>query len=187
MRVLAIDFETANSSPASACSIGFCLWEEGEVKDSREILIKPHYSVGYFAWQNIRIHGIHPEDVEFAEEWPYVFWQIRDLFTDSVVIAHNALFDIGVLKALNQLYGIDMDDFVYLDTVKISRMINPGLENHRLNTVCDYLEVGLNHHQAQSDAFGCLAILEEAMEVFGEYDVEALMDAMYYHGSHYVK
>ena len=185
MRILAIDFETANSHPASACSIGYCLWDEGEVVDSQEILIRPHPLHGTFQYWNIRIHGITPDMVEFSEEWPMVFLQIKDLFKDSIVVAHNAPFDIGVLRALNQLYRIDMDDFVYLDTVTISRLINPGLVNHRLNTVCEYLNVDLNHHHAQSDSFGCMAIMEEAMEQFGEYDVETLMEKMYMPGRHY--
>ncbi len=187
MRILAIDFETANGNMASACSIGYCLWSEGEVIDSQEILIKPHRSCNYFQYFNVQIHGITPDMVAFSDEWPFVFWQIKDHFRDSVVVAHNAPFDIGVLHALNDLYKIDMDDFVYLDTVQISRILNPGLINHKLNTVCDYLNVDLNHHHAQSDAFGCLAIMEEAMEQFGEYDIEKLMDLMYMHGRHYLR
>ena len=187
MKVLAIDFETANSKPESACSLGYCLWSQGEIIDSQEILIRPHQSVNYFQYQNVRIHEITPEMVEFCDEWPMVFWQIKDYFNDSLVIAHNARFDIGVLRSINKLYGIEMNDFPYLDTVEISRAIHPYLENHKLNTVAEYLDIDLQHHHAKSDAFGCLAILENAMETYGEYDVQELIARMFLNYKHYLK
>ncbi len=187
MRVLAIDFETANGSMASACSIGYGLMDKGEILRSDEILIRPHPSVNYFNYGNINIHGITPDMVEFADDWPMVFWQIKDLFRDSVVVAHNARFDMTVLKSVNELYDIHMDDFVYVDTVNISRVIHPGLPNHRLNTVCEYLGYGLNHHHAGSDALGCLAIIQDAFESYETYDIEELMNIMYMRPLHYSK
>lgn len=187
MRVLAIDFETANGSFASACSIGYGLMDGGEILRSDEILIKPHPSVNYFNHGNISIHGITPDMVKFADDWPMVFWQIKDLFKDSIVVAHNARFDISVLKAINELYDIYMDDFLFVDTVNISRVIHPQLVNHRLNTVCEYLGYNLNHHHAGSDALGCLAIVQDAFETFDTYDIEKLLDVMCMRSYHYNK
>ena len=178
MRVLAIDFETANGSSASACSIGYCLWNDGEILENREILIKPHPSVGFFNYGNIRIHHITPDMVADAPSWPQVFEEIHELFDDSVVAAHNTMFDISVLKSLNSLYNIDMMNFPYIATVKISRVLHPFLPNHKLNTVCEYLNLEFNHHQANSDALGCIAIIEDAMNCMETFDVETLIDRM---------
>lgn len=185
MRILAIDFETANQASESACSIGYCLWDNGEIIRSDEILIRPHRRFSYFNYFNIQIHGITPEMVKDADDWPAVYGQIAHMFIDSVVIAHNARFDIAVLRAINRLYGIEMNDFIFLDTVTISRIMHPFLPNHKLNTVCDYLNVDLNHHHAGSDALGCLAIMMDTMDAYGEYDVENIMELLHYHGHHY--
>ena len=60
MRIVAIDFETANSSLASACSLGITIYNDGELVDSFEWYIKPHHRYNYFT--NSHIHGIYEED-----------------------------------------------------------------------------------------------------------------------------
>ena len=57
-RILAIDFETANASRSSACSIGYALIENGEIIKNEEVLINPEE---YFDPFNISIHGITEE------------------------------------------------------------------------------------------------------------------------------
>ena len=186
MRVLAIDFETANGNSASACAIGYALMDNGEIIRSDEILIKPHPSVGYFNYGNVKIHGLTPDMVRFADDWPMVYWQIKDCFRDSVVVAHNAMFDIAVLRSINELYHIKMPDFTYVDTVSISRVIHPQLINHKLNTVCEYLGYELDHHHAGSDALGCIAIILDAMEIYDTYEINELFDVMYMKQHHYI-
>ncbi len=185
MRILAIDFETANSSACSACSIGYCLWDNGEIVEKNEILIKPHRLFGYFDWRNIRIHGIKQSMVKDADEWPAVYESIRHCFTDSLVVAHNAVFDMGVLASICTLYDINAEPFEYFDSVLLSRVIHPDLVNHKLNTVCEYLNVDLNHHHAGSDALGCLAIVMDAMDMTGIYDPQKLVQALNIHVSHF--
>ena len=70
MRIVALDFETANAYSASACSLGIAIYEEGEIIDSFEWYFKPHHLYNYFT--NSHIHGIYPEDVE--EEPEFVFF-----------------------------------------------------------------------------------------------------------------
>ena len=159
MRVLAIDFETANGNSASACAIGYALMDNGEIIRSDEILIKPHPSVGYFNYGNVKIHGLTPDMVRFADDWPMVYWQIKDCFRDSVVVAHNAMFDIAVLRSINDLYHIRMPDFTYVDTVS---------------------------HHAGSDALGCIAIILDAMEIYDTYEINELLDVMCMKQHHYI-
>ena len=175
MRILAIDFETANASFCSACSIGYCSWENGEIIRQEEILIRPHARYNFFSAGNTMIHGLKKSDCERADQWPYVFNEIYRYFDNSIIVAHNAPFDLKVLMSINRLYGIEMDDFPFFDTVYLSRKMYPNLPNHKLNTVCEYVGFELNHHHAGSDAFGCMAIVESVMEMLNEYDVESLL------------
>ena len=92
-RILAIDFETANASRSSACSIGYALIENGEIIKNEEVLINPEE---YFDPFNISIHGITEEMVEGKPTFPEA-WEkyIKPLISqDTVIIAHNAGFDI---------------------------------------------------------------------------------------------
>jgi DNA polymerase-3 subunit epsilon len=63
----------------------------------------------------------------------------------------------------------------YFDTVELSRHVFPQMAHHRLNDMCDYLEIELDHHNASSDALGCLMIVERTMDRYGIYDIEELL------------
>ena len=71
MRTVALDVETPNMRNDTICSIGICVFEEGQLKESGHYLVDPETD---FDALNIRIHGIRPEDVTqaatFPELWP---------------------------------------------------------------------------------------------------------------------
>jgi DNA polymerase-3 subunit epsilon len=94
----AIDFETANSSSASACSVGLVKVVDGRVVDRAGWLIRPPAGHDSFSEWNTRIHGIVAEDVVDALSWQD---QLGDLvvFADGdALVAHNAGFDMGVIR-----------------------------------------------------------------------------------------
>lgn len=170
MRIVAIDFETANSSMCSACALGIAIYEDGEFIDNFEWYIKPHHRYNYFT--NTHIHGITYADVENEKEFVFYYDQLKEILKDSVIIAHNAPFDLCVLNSMCDIYGLDHFENDYLDTVKISRIVYPELYNHKLNTVSEYLNIDLNHHNGMSDAFACLMILIKSMEAYDEYELD---------------
>ena len=176
MRIVALDFETANSSMASACALGIAIYEEGEILDSFEWYFKPYHRYNYFA--NTHIHGICKEDVEDEEEFVYYYDELSEILKDAMIVAHNAVFDMSVLNAVCDVYGLSHFQNPYIDTVTISRRVYPELYNHRLNTVCEYLDISLNHHNGKSDAYACLMILLKAMEAYDVYEVEDLLEKM---------
>ena len=173
MRIVALDFETANSSPASACSLGIAIYEEGEILDSFEWYFKPYHRYNYFT--NTHIHGICKEDVQDAQEFVYYYDELSEILKDAMIVAHNAVFDMSVLNAICDVYGLSHFGNSYIDTVTISRRVYPELYNHRLNTICEYLDISLNHHNGKSDAYACLLILLKAMEAYDVYEAEDLL------------
>lgn len=176
MKITAIDFETANSDPASVCAVGVStLSQDGEVTDAYYSLIRPSKEVSFFSPWNIRIHGIHPEDVRSAPAFAEVFASLRPHCQDALVCAHNARFDMRCLVSACQKSGIPLPSIQWFDTVQLSRHTWPWLAHHRLNDVCDFLQVELDHHNACSDAHGCLMIVINAMAAAGEYDIRKLL------------
>jgi len=152
MKITCIDFETANSSRGSACSVGIAVIIDGEIKQTEERLIKPHRTCGYFDPFNISIHGIQPRDVatmpEFHDLSPWLFEQLNADF----VVAHNAAFDMSVLRAVCDLYGMPYPEFDYFCTYKAASQYWRYLDNHKLNTLCDYIGHRFKHHNAEADA-----------------------------------
>lgn len=154
----AIDFETANQARNSACQLGIVVVENGSVVDSRAWLIKPPSPLFTFSY----IHGITYETVReeptFAELWP----AIEPYLGGRILAAHNAYFDIGVLRAVLRHYRLPAPSFQVIDSLTVARRIWPQLPNHRLNTVAGHLHFPFRHHDAAADARACAEILLQA-------------------------
>lgn len=164
MNYVAIDFETANRYPNSACSIGMVKVKNGQVVEEYYRLIKPPKMV--FDAMNIQIHGIRPKDVAneptFDDLWAS---EIRPFMEDLPLVAHNASFDMNVLRALFTTYDLEAGSIRYICTVTGSRKTYPELSNHKLSTVSEHLGIALRHHQALDDARACALILADIFRV----------------------
>ncbi|WP_454715218.1 3'-5' exonuclease [Caulobacter segnis] len=153
MKVIALDFETANEQRSSPCSIGLAWIEDGQVARVEHHWIRPPGN--RFARFNIAFHGIGPQDVEDAEEWPDVLARLRPELEGALVLAHNASFDISVIRRSCEHYDVPAPGFDYLCTVQVARGVWPDLPSHKLNVVCGHLGVDFKHHDAAGDAYAC--------------------------------
>lgn len=163
---IALDFETASGSPGSICSIGLAWIKDGQVSHVAHRLVRPHDM--YFASSFIAIHGIYPYHVEHEPEFPAIWDELLPhLEAVPMLLAHNAPFDIGVLRSALTHYGHPWPTLQYLCTVKIARAAWPHLENHKLSTVAAHLGLALRHHAADSDAAASAGILTRALSEAG--------------------
>jgi DNA polymerase-3 subunit epsilon len=176
MKIAAIDFETANRSMASVCSVGVSTMEEGIIEENAFYsLISPAENVCYFDPFNIGIHHITPEMAESAPCWTQIYPDLLNVLQGGIVCAHNARFDMTCMRETCRNTGHPVPVLRYFDTVELSRHVFPQMAHHRLNDMCDYLEIELDHHNASSDALGCLMIVERTMDRYGIYDIEELL------------
>lgn len=157
MNFIAIDFETANEKRNSPCSIGIVVVKNGEIIEKVHHLIKPKEM--RFMPINIGIHGIRPKMVENELEFDKVWDKIKHYFDDNLIIAHNASFDISVLRKTLELYEIEMPKFDYICTMKLAKNFYRDLDNAKLNTVNKFLGYEFKHHDALADALACSNIL----------------------------
>lgn len=174
--LIAIDFETANSNPLSACQVGIIVFYKGELVFEFESLIKPPKQYSKFNYYNTKIHNIVASDVKDALTWKELYSNFREFFSNSVMVAHNAAFDMKVLYELNTFYEIKENDIDYYCTVELSRKILPYLSNHKLNTVSSYFEIELNHHDAKSDAYACGLIIFKCLQMTGLENVSEMFE-----------
>ena len=165
MRAVAIDFETANEQRASPCSIGLAWIENGVIESVEHHYIRPPGM--RFANFNMAFHGIGPDQVRDADEFPGVLAALRPRLKGRTVLAHNASFDISVVRNTCDVYGLPYPEFDYLCTVKLARQSWPDLTSGRLNDVCDYLGIRFKHHDASEDAYACATLAIEAMKGTG--------------------
>ena len=154
----AIDFETANEQPSSVCSVGVVVVRGGKVVDSFYSLIHPEPE--YYQWFCQRVHGLGPCDTDDAPVFPFVWEKIAPRIEGLPLVAHNARFDEGCLKAVHRVYQMDYPDYQFLDTLTASRRhFGCRLPHHQLQTVAAACHYDLQrHHHALADAEACAAI-----------------------------
>lgn len=175
MDYVAIDFETANSSFTSACAIGLVGVENAKVIFEKYYLINPEME---FSLYNVSIHHITENDVKNSPNFKELWKEISKYFK-GIVIAHNAMFDLNVLKSLIEKYDLDIPNIKIACTLKISQKLwKEVLPNCKLNTISSYLEVEHNHHNALSDAYVCYKIIERAKRVTLSDDISMVMEKL---------
>lgn len=147
------DLETtgAKAPPCRITEIGAYRVRNGKVAEEFHTLINPEAAIPPFITS---LTGISDEMVEDAPVFRDVASQFLEFIGDSVLVAHNAHFDMSFL---NHEIGRVYEDYRVwnpsLCTVQLSRKLLPNIENHRLNTVADYFSIELlNHHRASDDA-----------------------------------
>jgi DNA polymerase-3 subunit epsilon len=155
----AIDFETANGSSASPCAVGLVKVAEGKVVDTFSTLIQPPYPHDWFDTGNIKIHGIRPADVADAPSWEEALAEMVNFISGDDLIAHNAGFDMGVLKASASLIAATLPDLRYGCSLIMARKTY-NLESYRLNQVAYAIGIEeFNHHDALADSDACARIV----------------------------
>ena len=147
------DLETtgAKTPPCRITEIGAYRVQKGKITEEFQTLINPETPIPMFISQ---LTGISDQMVKNAPKFHEIAADFLDFIGDSVLVAHNAHFD---MRFLNHEIGRIHTDYrvanAHLCTVKISRKLLPNIENHRLNTVANYYSISLvNHHRATDDA-----------------------------------
>ncbi len=152
---VAIDFETADYQPDSACAVALVRVEGESIVQRDYFLIQPPRRTFIFSY----LHGLTWEMVAgertFGELWP----QVKPLLADvKFLSAHNAPFDRSVLHSCCAAHGLKAPGLPFLCTVKLARQ-TWKLFPTKLPDVCKYLGIPLNHHNAASDAEACAQIV----------------------------
>jgi DNA polymerase-3 subunit epsilon len=169
MNWAAIDFETANADRASACALGLVVVQEVQIVKRRSWLIRP--SKGCFDLNNVMIHGITAghvaEKPTFAELWD----EIRSEIQDMPLVAHNASFDVSVLRHTLDNYNLKYPALDYYCTRAISHALWPTLPSYGLELVSHYLGLPFTHHAVEEDAMACAAIVLRGCSEAGVADL----------------
>lgn len=179
MDFIAIDFETANNNYNSACALGLVMVKNNKIVDSKYYLIQP--PTLKFNPKNIEIHGISPDDVRDKPKFPKVWKEISQYFDNTnYVVAHNARFDMSVLKICLKDYNLNIPDFKYVCSMVISgkavRKLGYYAKDYRtLDDISKLFNIELNHHNALSDANACAQIVLKTLDVTNRKSINTFL------------
>jgi len=137
-------------------AIGITRITDGIITDSFFSYVDPEVPFDFF---NTRLTGISAETVRNAPTFPELWEQIAPMMESGILAAHNAVFDLSVLRACLKAYGIEWRSTVrYICTVQAGRRLLPGMK-HNLDVMCSHYGISLDHHKADSDSHACAEIL----------------------------
>lgn len=164
---VAIDFETANSHRGSPCGVGMVGVEAGRITEILTTLIQPPAKYAWFAPFNVRLHGISESSVQGAPTWEESFQKILEFADGRPLVAHNAAFDLGVIREACAASGIVWPDIGYACSLVIARQ-TWSLPSYGLPYVVEAAgSTILNHHEASADARAAADIVIGALRVHG--------------------
>lgn len=175
-RWVAIDFETATREATSACALGIAVIEGLDIVDTASWLIRPPFNE-YEFW-NTKVHGLSSEDTELAPEFDELWWEIGPLLGGAGLLAHNAPFDMRVLRALIDTRELTAPAYEYACTVTVARRALPELSRHTLDRCCDHFGIVFRHHDARADAEACARVAIECARRTGASSVGETLSSL---------
>lgn len=148
-RFVALDFETLSTWRASVCAVGCAVFENDKLVDKYyTVVCPPSKDENPYC---VETHGLTYDIVKIGPPFPEVWKKIDKMIGDSPIVAHNKGFEKSCIEACADEFGTN-DDYEYIDTLKLSREYL-DTPNHKLNTICEALDVKLkHHHNALEDA-----------------------------------
>ncbi|KNB52357.1 exonuclease domain-containing protein [Streptomyces caatingaensis] len=174
---VAIDFETANAHRGSPCAVGMAKVVNGRITDTWGTLIQPPAALSHFSAFNIGIHGITPDMLTGAPDWKAALSEILAFADDLPLVAHNAGFDMGVIRAACSADGLSWPELRFTCSQVIARR-TWKLLSYGLPYCADAAGIVLDkHHDAGADATASAEVMLAAMGAAEADSLDMLLTA----------
>ena len=164
--VIAFDVETTGLDPVAnrVVELAFAgLNVDGQIAWTWHQLFNPACEIPSHA---TAIHGIGDDEVKYAPAFAEKVAEIEQLLADRTLLAHNLFLDVGFLRAEMRRCGARLPVNNGLDTLRVSRRVDPTARSHNLSSVCRRYRIGLGSaHRATADTVA-VAQLFVAMKSF---------------------
>ena len=175
------DIETTGLSVLNCkiTEIGAVKIKNGEVLDRFNTFVDPETPIPE---DIVKLTGITDEMVAGAPKFQEALKSFFEFIGNNdttrkhkpLLIAHNANFDIGFIRHFAKLSDLPFENS-YLDTLALSRHINPELNKHTLDTIANAYELGeFNHHRACDDAEMLAMIYFRMIDIMQKMDIADL-------------
>ncbi len=170
-----LDLETTGFSPVTEkiTEIGIMKLKDGEVIDKFSTFVNPEKPIPQ---RVVEVTNITDDMVKDAETIDKIFPEILDFINGSVLVAHNADFDINFLKHNAKVLGYNFD-FTYIDTLSLAHEIFPDFKSYKLGRIAKNLGIKVEvAHRALDDVDTTVKVFDIMLEKLKEAGVQALED-----------
>ena len=150
-RFVVFDLETTGFSPTlnNIIEIGAVAVEDGRITGRFSTFVNPGVPIPYRIEKLTHINDDMVADAPFVND---ALRQFEEFASDSVLVAHNAQFDMGFLAAKEEAAGL-VREYSFVDTVEMAKVLVPEIARYKLDTLCRFFKIPLeDHHRAVNDA-----------------------------------
>ena len=178
--MIVFDIETTGLSNRNCkiIEIGAVKIKDGKVLDTLDFFVDPEEPIPP---EITELTSITDDMVKGQIKEREAIEKFLDFAGDRLLIAHNANFDVGFIRIAADRHGIPFEN-TYLDTVGLSRYVNPELKKHKLDIIAEHYQLHDFHHHRASDDAEMLAeiffVMMERLKSEGIYTFERMVDAM---------
>ncbi|MEZ4873842.1 MAG: 3'-5' exonuclease [Bdellovibrionales bacterium] len=155
MKFIAFDLETTGFIPGvdRIVEIGAVRFVDEQVEAVFSTLVDPQISIPKAATE---VNGITDDMVADKPTIDRLLDPFAEFGADSVIVAHNAGFDVPFLTSEIEKFETSAPKGLVLDTLSLARKVYPGLPNYKLGTLVHHLGIPTtNFHRAEEDASYC--------------------------------
>ncbi len=159
-----LDLETTGFSPNTEkiTEIGIMKVKSGEVIDQFSCFVNPEKPIPK---KVVEVTNITDEMVKDAETIDKVFPKMLDFIKGSVLVAHNAKFDINFLQHFAKELGYDFD-FTYVDTLSMAKDLFPEFKKYKLGKIAENLKIKVEvAHRALDDVDTTVKVFNVMMDM----------------------
>ena len=145
-----LDLETTGFSPITdkITEIGIMKIKNGEVIDQFSCFVNPEKPIPQ---RVVEVTNITDDMVKDAETIEKIFPKMLEFLGDSVIVAHNAGFDVGYLKYNAKVLGYEFD-YTYIDTLSLAKDLFPNFKKYKLGKIAEELGIKVEvAHRALDD------------------------------------
>lgn len=170
-----LDLETTGFSPVTEkiTEIGIMKIKDGKVLDKFSCFVNPEKPIPQ---RVVEVTNITDDMVKDAETIEQVFPKMLDFIKDSILVAHNADFDIGFLKHNAKELGFDFD-FTYLDTLSLAQEVFPDFKTYKLGRIAKNLGIKVDvAHRALDDVDTTVKIFNVMIDKLKERGAVSIED-----------
>lgn len=158
------DTETSGANPIGSeiVELGATKWQNGQIVDKFETLLRPREPMSDFI---IGIHGITNEEAMKAPLRENEIPKFHKFIEGSLLLAHHAPFDMGFLVFDLEQLGLPLSDYPVFCTSLLARKLISGTPNHKLQTLVKHFNFPANRaHRALDDAESAWLVFLECMK-----------------------
>ncbi len=170
-----LDIETTGLSfrTEKITELGAVIYKNGEIIDQFECFVNPEKPIPY---EVVKVTNITDEMVKDAETIEQVLPKFLEFIGDSVIVAHNADFDVGFLKYFAEQQGLKLEN-TYIDTLRLARNLFPDYKKYKLGIIAENLGIKVDvAHRALDDVITLVKVFKVMIEMLQNNGVKRLDD-----------